>query len=251
MMRRLLALILFVFACVSASEAAAAPTCERRQFENTDFLVCFYRSNAHELRIVNVDRAGNVVRTFSALVPHLGRDARRVQFAMNGGMFGTDGRPIGLYIESGKTWRRLNRVRSAHGNFYMQPNGVFLVEADGTARVVETDAYARRTSAPKWATQSGPMLVINGKLNRGFSADGPSRNIRNGVGELDGGVAAFVISEQPVSFGRFARFFRDALKSPNALYLDGAVSSIWVPALNRRDSGFDLGPLVVVLDKNR
>jgi uncharacterized protein YigE (DUF2233 family) len=133
----------------------------------------------------------------------------------------------------------------------MQPNGVFLVEADGSADVVETDAYARRGSPPKWATQSGPMLVAGGRFNRGFSADGPSRNIRNGVGALDGGAAAFVISEQPVSFGRFARFFRDALKSQNALYLDGAISSIWVPALNRRDSGFDLGPLVVVLDKNR
>jgi uncharacterized protein YigE (DUF2233 family) len=95
------------------------------------------------------------------------------------------------------------------------------------------------------------MLVVNGKLNPSFSADGPSRNIRNGVGALGGGAAAFAISEQPVSFGRFARFFRDALKSLNALYLDGAVSSIWVPALRRRDSGFDLGPLVVVLDKNR
>jgi uncharacterized protein YigE (DUF2233 family) len=246
-------LFIAVVLALLATRAAAAPAepCASASFEGSRFTVCRYDPAKHQLRLAVTDSRGKALRNFAGLSRALGGDAARVRFAMNAGMFGTDSMPIGLYIENGVRRRGINRVRSAYGNFYMQPNGVFVVGTDGRAQVIETDDFARRSPAPKWATQSGPMLVINGKLNPGFSADGPSRNIRNGVGELDGGTAAFVISEQPVSFGRFARFFRDALKSPNALYLDGAVSSIWVPALRRRDSAYDLGPLIVVLDKNR
>lgn len=234
-----------------AVHAASGQPCETRRFEGSRFLVCVYRPGAHEIRLVNEDTAGVPVRGFAKLARFLGGDANRVRFAMNAGMFGTDGRPTGLYIERGKTVRQLNRVQTAHGNFYMQPNGMMWIARDGSAHIDTTGEFAARNPAAIWATQSGPMLVIAGKLNAQFSADGPSRHIRNGVGEVGGGAAAFVISEDRVSFGRFARFFRDALGSRNALYLDGAISSLWIPAEGRRDSAHQLGPLVVVLDKNR
>jgi len=94
------------------------------------------------------------------------------------------------------------------------------------------------------ATQSGPMLVIDGKLHPAFEHDGMSRNIRNGVG-VTGGKALFVISDDPVSFGKFARFFRDRLKARNALFFDGSVSALWDPANGRRDLTKPLGPIVV------
>ena len=112
--------------------------------------------------------------------------------------------------------------------------------------VSPTDDYARMKPQAKWATQSGPMLVIDGKLHPAFSHDGPSRYVRNGVGVTGERAALFVISEDEVSFGKFARFFRDALKADNALYLDGAVSSLWAPSINRMDSTRDLGPILVV-----
>lgn len=238
-------------ALAATAHASSAQPCEKRTFEGSRFLVCVYRPRAHEIRLANEDGAGVPVRGFAKLARFLGGDANRVRFAMNAGMFGTDGRPIGLYVERGKTVRRLNRVQTAHGNFYMQPNGVMWIARDGSAHIDTTGEFAARSPAAVWATQSGPMLVIAGTLNTQFSAEGPSRHIRNGVGEVGGGAAAFVISEDRVSFGRFARFFRDALGSRNALYLDGAISSIWIPAIARRDSLHDLGPLVVVLDKNR
>jgi uncharacterized protein YigE (DUF2233 family) len=90
------------------------------------------------------------------------------------------------------------------------------------------------------------MLVIDGALHAAFSEDGDSRFVRNGVGVISEHEARFVISDHPVSFGKMARFFRDALGAANALYLDGTVSSLWAPSLKRMDGAFPLGPLIVV-----
>jgi uncharacterized protein YigE (DUF2233 family) len=131
----------------------------------------------------------------------------------------------------------------------MLPNGVFSVDKDGAAHVEETGRFLSHKRSPAWATQSGPLLLEGGVQHPKITEDGPSRLIRNGVGVSGPDEAWFVISEDPVSFGRFARFFRDGLGCPDALYLDGTVSSLWAPALGRRDPTAGLGPLVVVLAK--
>jgi uncharacterized protein YigE (DUF2233 family) len=171
-------------------------------------------------------------------------DARRVRFAMNAGMFDATGAPIGLFVANGRESRALNQ-QAGPGNFHMQPNGVFFVDRARKPHVATTADYAAGAAQPIWATQSGPMLVVAGQLNAQFTPDGSSRYVRNGVGVRDG-IAYFVISEAAVSFGKFARFFRDGLKCENALYFDGAVSSLWVPSAGRRDDGSLLGPMVVV-----
>jgi uncharacterized protein YigE (DUF2233 family) len=165
---------------------------------------------------------------------------------MNAGMYDDAGAPIGLYVEKGATAKRLNRNRGP-GNFHLMPNGVFSVDDEGRVSVATTDAFAHRAASATWASQSGPMLVIDGKLHPKFDADGPSRLVRNGVGVKDARNAVFVLSEEGVSFGRFARFFRDALGCSDALYFDGTVSSLWHPQADRQDAYSSLGPMVVVL----
>jgi prepilin-type processing-associated H-X9-DG protein len=160
-------------------------------------------------------------------------------------MFDEEGRAIGLLVEDGKQLRAINR-REGSGNFHLMPNGVFLVRRDGSAAVVTGAAY-KHAKDVLFATQSGPMLLVGGKLHPKFDEDGQSRTIRNGVGIAPDGTPVFVISEDLVSFGKMARFFRDALKARNALYFDGSVSSLWNPANGRRDAHVPLGPLVVVL----
>ncbi len=164
---------------------------------------------------------------------------------MNAGMYDEAGKPIGLAIVDGRQVHALNRKRGG-GNFHLLPNGVFSAGSDGW-HIRSSDAYAAVAGLePQVATQSGPMLVIAGKLHPAFSPDGDSRYIRNGVGIDAAGGAHFVISEQPVSFGRFARLFRDQLDCPNALFLDGAVSALWDPASDRIDSSVPLGPILVI-----
>ena len=125
------------------------------------------------------------------------------------------------------------------------PNGVFLVRRDGKAEVVTSDAF-KPSADIAYATQSGPMLLIDGKLHPKIDPDGTSLFVRNAVGIAPGGDPTFVISIDAVSFGKLARFMRDRLKVRDALYFDGSVSSLWDPANSRMDAFTDLGPMVVV-----
>lgn len=222
--------------------------CTVHTFEASRFVVCTFDTRRHELRLMSEDRDGNYLRTFDALQSELGRDARRVRFAMNAGMFDDLGAPIGLYVENTQQKHRII-LNDGPGNFHMKPNGVFWQGSDGALHVDVSDDYAATENTPRWATQSGPMLLIDGELHPQFQNDGPSRYVRNGVGVRDAHTAYFVISSGVVSFGRFARFFRDELEVQDALFFDGSVSSLWAPDMERQDDNAALGPLVVVLDR--
>jgi uncharacterized protein YigE (DUF2233 family) len=216
--------------------------CETRYFEESRFTVCSARRG--RIEIIDSGDSGVPLRTFTKLQESLGGRASAVAFAMNAGMFDENGRAIGLLIEKGRQLHKVNR-RSGGGNFGLLPNGIFLVRDDGISQVIPTDAF-RDSKHVAYATQSGPMLVIEGKIHPRFERDGQSRNIRNGVGIAPDGNSVFVISEDFVSFGRFARFFRDSIGEKNALYFGGSVSSLWDPAGNRSDSFVQIGPMVVV-----
>lgn len=134
-------------------------------------------------------------------------------------------------------------TRSGPGNFGLLPNGVFCV--GDTLAVFESQRFAERPPECRYATQSGPMLVIDGGLHPRFLVDSTSRYIRNGVGVTeDGEKAFFAISDRPVTFHEFGRLFRDVLQTPNALYFDGRISRLYAPALGRDDFGFQMGPMV-------
>ena len=239
-MRRLLA---FLFVALAGCEQASpvteplptvASACRDVAFDGSRFWVC--RANGP----VEI-RSG--VRSFPALAQSLGERADAVAFAMNAGMFDEAGKPIGLLVEDGRTVKALNR-REGGGNFHLLPNGVFAIRRDGSAVVTTSAAYDGGADVA-FATQSGPMLVIDGALHPAFDRDGTSKHIRNGVGIGPDGKPLFVISRDAVSFGKFARFYRDALKVRDALYLDGSVSSLWDPANDRLDAFTELGPMVV------
>jgi uncharacterized protein YigE (DUF2233 family) len=248
-----------IVACVAAillvlalmrGERSRDPACTMRTFEGSRFVVCMFDARRHELRLASRGADGAYLRSFQALQGALGADVRRVRFAMNAGMFNPAGAPIGLYVADGQQQHVL-RLTNGPGNFHMKPNGVFWEGDDGRVHIDTSEAYAAAPPHARWATQSGPMLVIDGRLHPRFAADGASRYVRNGVGvRADGRTAYFVISSGFVSFGRFARFFRDGLHCRDALFLDGAVSSLWAPAMGRSDDDHALGPMVVVLDRS-
>jgi len=233
-------LLLGLAACGGAREPAP---CVQQVFEGESFTVCAFDARVQEVRLAWRDADAKAYRGFAALAQDL--PAGDVAFAMNGGMYDDAGAPIGLYVENGDQ-RHAISTTDGPGNFHLKPNGVFWVDAAGDPHVSATEAYLEEKPEPVWATQSGPMLVIDGVMHPAFSEDGESRFVRNGVGVTGEHEARFVISDRPVSFGKMARFFRDGLKSANALYLDGTVSSLWAPSLQRMDGGFPLGPMIVV-----
>jgi uncharacterized protein YigE (DUF2233 family) len=207
------------------SDAPDRRACTEQMFENDAFIVCPLDPQRQDVRLVWQDAKGVPYRGFSALARDV--NTASVGFAMNAGMYNNTGAPIGLYVENGQDSHAIN-TNDGPGNFHLKPNGVFWVDGAGAPHVASTDAYIAEAPEAVFATQSGPMLVIDGALHPAFDHDGDSRHIRNGVGVHDG-KAWFVISARPVSFGKFARFFRDELGNANALYLDGAVSSLWAP----------------------
>ncbi len=234
-------LLLALFACGGAQQQASVR--EARTFESDQFTVCAYDSRRHELRLTQQSADGKAYRGFTRLSQDVVAD--EIAFAMNAGMFDDKGAPIGLYVEHGQELHAISTT-DGPGNFHLKPNGVFWVDVAGDPHVSTTGAYLAENPDPLWATQSGPMLVIGGQLHPEFQPDGNSRHVRNGVGVSDKHAAVFVISERPVSFGKLARFFRDELKCPDALYLDGTVSGLWAPSLGRMDKAFPLGPLVTI-----
>lgn len=247
-MQIVLLLVLLLAACKrpdpapDVGDTAATGPCRSLMFEGQRFTVC--RDPGAVLELLSADRQSRPLRSFVALEQVLGTRAPKVRFAMNAGMFDDTGRPIGLAIAQGRTEHALNRRTDGGGNFHLQPNGVFLVEADGRAEVVTTAAF-RPSPDLRLATQSGPMLVIGGQVNPRFAADGSSRYVRNGVGIDGDGVPVFAISDAPISFGRFARLFAGPLGCRDALYFDGSVSSLWDPANGRMDSLVPIGPMIV------
>ena len=165
----------------------------------------------------------------------------QLSFAMNAGMYHPDFQPVGLYVEEGKEIVELNEAQG-FGNFFMQPNGV-LAWNDKYAVIKTTTDYKSMRFKPRFATQSGPMLVYKGQVNRQFLADSNSLKIRNGVGVRNNQLY-FVISQQRVNFYQFAQFFKQNLKIDNALYLDGSISSLYSSQTKRHDKTFNLGPIV-------
>ncbi len=226
--------------CLAAGPVMAA--CETTEFEGQPFTACTARAG-DDLRLFLNDAEGQLLGTFARVEAALEPDARHLVFAMNAGMFHPDRRPVGLYIED-QTEAAGIVTREGPGNFGMLPNGVFCVLPAGFA-VLESRAFAANPPDCRFATQSGPMLVIDGELHPRFLPDSTSLFLRNGVGvSADRQRAVFVISDAPVSFHRFARFFRDALDLPQALYLDGNISRLYAPELGREDWGFPMGPII-------
>ena len=222
--------------------ALAGTTCGTGEFEGVPYSYCAVPPEQTELRVWHTAPDGLIFGTFDRLRRAVEDDGKTLTFAMNGAMYHEDRAPVGLYIEEGEE-RVALVTRAGPGNFGLLPNGVFCVSPRGV-RVVETLRFAAERPACDFATQSGPMLVIDGALHPRFLPDGTSENIRNGVGVRADGTTIFAISDAPVNFHRFARLFRDALGTPNALYIDGKVSRLYAPALGRRDIGFPLGPIV-------
>lgn len=230
-------------------ESAGQPDCQEIVFENRKFTECIAIPHRHRIMTKITGSNGIIYRGFAALKEDIEEDD--VAFAMNGGMYDIGSRPIGYYVESGERLYPLNR-KDGEGNFYLKPNGVFFGESDGNWRIMTSNDFAEKVeSRPEFGTQSGPMLLMNGQLHPGISANGKSEKIRNAVGIDKEGRAHFVISDQPVSFGLLSRMMLDHAKTANALYLDGTVSGLWYPPTHRMDANYPLGPLIVVLNSKK
>ena len=240
-------LLLLIVLMLTARTASAAE-CRIEGYEGNSYTICEVDLTRDRLELFLAGSDGQVFGHFGNIDAALAERGERLGFATNAGMYHEDRSPVGYYLEDGV--ERQGVVPNAGpGNFGLLPNGVLCLR-EGRADVFETMAFLAEAPACRSATQSGPMLVIDGDLHPRFLADSDSRYIRNGVGTSeDGRRAVFVISDTTVTFHEFGRLFRDHLGLPNALYLDGSISRLRAPDLGRSGSGFSmLGPIIGVVE---
>ena len=224
-----------------------ASVCAPVSFETVELTHCVADPAKHTIGVV-YSPAGSetpygTLRAYARAV-----DATTIAFAMNGGAFSDDLKPRGYLVASGDRLAELDRG-SGDSNFHMKPNGVFF-GSNGRWQVLATNRFFSTVrERPRFGTQSGPMLLVDGELGAAISENGNSRAIRNAVGVAEDGKAHFVIANAPLNFGRLARFFRDELSVKNALFLDSNSSSLWDPATGRMDTG-RTGPILVITKKD-
>ena len=115
--------------------------CGTQTFEGVDYIVCEV-----DLRTMNIGihdrgpdgKAFGSLKNFDAAMAAQGKP---VLLAMNAGMYHEDLSPVGLLVEDGRTCHRSQPADGA-GNFFLKPNGIFMVGRDGSAAIMETSAYA-------------------------------------------------------------------------------------------------------------
>ncbi|MEP7455171.1 phosphodiester glycosidase family protein [Phyllobacterium sp. SB3] len=216
-------------------------------FENVDSIICEIDLRSHHIELARADADGKPYGSLKAFLAAQSQDARPI-LAMNAGMYEQDLSPVGLYVEDGKETGSLT-TDNGEGNFFLKPNGVFFIGKDGTPGILETGAFAAGTPEVRIATQSGPMLVINGQVHSRFEPNGTSRFIRNGIGLRDANTIVLAISMAPVSFGSFARLFKDGLGCDNALYFDGTISAISNDKKTLIGGIDPVGPIIAVFEQ--
>lgn len=194
------------------------------------------------------------LHTIEAVKSYVTAQSENLLFATNGGMYRPDLTPEGLYVESGHTFFPLNvekRGRLAFMNFYnIPPNGVFYLTDKNEAGVVPSKEYPAlaKQRKIKYATQSGPMLFTDGQRNPYFKASSTSKFVRTGVGITQQGKVLFAISRTPLNFFNFSRIF-DFYGCQNALYLDGAISELYLPELGRNQTAQFYSSIIAVTSK--
>lgn len=222
----LLAVLCMFMGCV-AKLAAAEPAFSKQTVEHLGdrYTVVTVRLGADvDVRLYGGQKGG---LTFIDAAAAAKRDGRLAIVLTNGGMYRDDHGPVGLFIANGEERHAIN-LQDGDGNFQLKPNGVFWIDTAGRAHVTVSEAYSAGRTTVRLATQSGPMLLVDGAVHPEFRAESTNKVLRNGVGvSADGKTLHLVISEGGVRFHDFATLFRDPLACDDALFFDGAVSNLW------------------------
>jgi uncharacterized protein YigE (DUF2233 family) len=214
--------------------------------QKEESLILSYEVNLEKqnLQFFLKNESGEYYNTFYNLKKELENKDEELVFAMNGGMFMKDYTPLGLYIENGVEKHKINKTQEAFGNFYMQPNGIFYITEDKKGVVCKSTDFENKNI--QYATQSGPMFVIDGKLHPKFNEGSKNLNIRNGVGILPNGNVLFAMSKKKINFYDFAQYFKK-IGCKNALYLDGFVSRTYLPSKGYKTNGGKFGVIIGVV----
>ena len=237
----------WLFTLILFCSLAWALEVQNLNYQGNRYTVVTVNLKTDKLVLFGYGEKNQPLYTFEKAAEWFATKNQTLLFATNAGMFRPDYGPVGLFVSDGKERSSLKLCKTTSvGNFCLKPNGVFALTASGAAVVVSE--YYPRLKGVQLATQSGPMLVIDGKIHTAFKPDSTSVHIRNGVGIRTTQEVVFALSEDAVNFYTFAKFFRDKLGCENALYFDGSVSSLYLKGQRDSQIAF-LGPMIGVVKR--
>lgn len=216
-----------------------------QKLKSTDdqFVSYIVDAKKQDIKLYWKDDQQEIFKSIQNLKSWLSKKRKKLVFAMNAGMYKKDNSPQGLFIENRKIVTALDTTSGA-GNFYLKPNGVFYIRVDNLPVICSTTKFINNGKL-KYATQSGPMLVIDGQIHSAFKKGSTNLNIRNGVGIMPDHRIVFVMSKKEVNFYDFAEYFKN-LGCKNALYLDGLVSRTYLPEKNWKQTDGNFGVIIGV-----
>jgi uncharacterized protein YigE (DUF2233 family) len=221
--------------------------CRRTSVDGIRYVVCEIDPATADIALFHASPGGTPWGDVEGFVAHMKAEGRAPVVAMNAGMYHSDLSPVGLLVEEGKEIAPVN-TSGGFGNFFLKPNGVFYVDKDGKAGVRETEAFVQAGIAPRLASQSGPMLVIDGELHPRFLVQGTSTYTRNGIGVTAQGKVVMALSLDPVNFYGFGMAFKEAFDCPNALFFDGSVSALYADGTVYAEKREPAGTVISVMD---
>ncbi len=221
-----------------------------KSYCHEDFIDFTVNTGNHNIEFRLLDKTGKPLGSFANLKKELDSEGKQLIFAMNAGIFMQNQMPLGLFIENGKTYRKLNTRKHLYGNFYLQPNGVFLISR-GEAYIIETGEF--KTFAlnhqVEFATQSGPLLLIAGKENKSLSKYDNNKTVRNAACVDSQSKVTLSISKQPVSFNKLIGHLKKDAHCYSALYLDGSISGKFEKTSSTDHPFSSYGPLIAITSK--
>ena len=243
-LRQVLQLITMLISSLMSMSQFAQVTSYTRQYNDLNYTVVEVHDLSKLRLLLNKQNDQTPVNYFSQIPTQL-NTCEKMLFAMNAGMFHYTFHPVGLYIENKKKLFPLNQ-HLGWENFYLQPNGI-LAWNSKQAVILSTSQYVKGKFKADYATQSGPMLVSNRRINPIFIAESSSLKIRNAVGIKDQ-VLYFVLTEQAVNFYALASFMQNELKLEQALYLDGSISAMYLAEKDINTQSSPFGPMLAYIE---
>jgi uncharacterized protein YigE (DUF2233 family) len=194
--------------------------------------------DASSIRMYWKDNKDVPYRTFERLL----KTKKNIEFITGVGKFRGAFSSIGLYIENGHLLHPIKRVQNSKVNREIQPSGVFQINSDGASIAPLQTKRAYKNAI--WAIQSGPMLLIDGRINAAL----PNRTkaLRNGVGIKKDGKVLFACME--ASMREFAKHFQQK-GCLNALILESDHPDVWYKGGSQKKFN-RFGPMIVAEKQN-
>ena len=221
----------------------------------------FYKGSWYFIFVVNTDSSRILMHhkdsltkkpynTIGNVYKALAKNNIKPLMITNAGMYTTSFEPQGLFIENSKELFPVDIGKPNSNNFYLKPNGVFFIDNDNKPFINTTEdfisKYRSKKIKVKFATQSGPMLLIGGKIHPAFQINSNNKKIRSGVGVVNNNKVVFIMSIDDVNFYDFARLFNVLFNCKDALFLDGAISRMYLYDLAPLEKGGNFGPIISV-----